>query len=568
MFSIKKYSQIMFLFISCSIQVMAQTEFYYHKGDKIPLMINESKVCISVPKECGMIRERILDNIKDQEVIYDDLFDIFILLQSDYKNLINMESWLEDEKYVITTPCYFTENKDEVFLSPYLNLRLKEDQDIIVLNSYAQEYGLRIIKQDTFMPLWYILSITKDCELNTLDCANILWESGDFAASIPDLCSADDGCSNDTFFQYQWGLYNSNYYNIDISAVSAWNYSRGKNVKIGILDTGVDLNHPDLISNISSISYDTETNTSPSICYGDHATHCAGIAAAIKDNGIGIAGVAPDATIVSISNRLYSTANSLLKRADGIIWAYQNGVDVISNSWRSSTYHVAINEAIQQAFQYGRQGKGCVIVFSSGNQGNSSVNYPANCNDTILVVGSINRTGLRANSSNYGSKLDLVAPGDSILSTIPDNHYRYASGTSMACPHVAGVAALILERNPELTVNQVNSIINSHAKKLSGVNFNVNKPDGLWNNEYGFGLVDAYNSVISTPHVVYIQNETLTGTKTISADRIYVGKNVTSTKPQGNVTLGQGNIKLKADFIEIKNSTTVPVGTTLEIENQ
>ena len=137
----------------------------------------------------------------------------------------------------------------------------------------------------------------------------------------------------------------------------------------------------------------------------------------------------------------------------------------------------------------------------------------------------------------------------------------------MACPHVAGVAALILERNPELTVNQVNSIINSNAKKIK-VTYDVSKPDGLWNNEYGYGLVDAYSSVINTPTIVFVQNETITGTRTITADNIYVGKDVTDRKEQGDVVLGQGNITLEAGVVYIKNSTFVPVGTTLKIENQ
>ena len=85
-----------------------------------------------------------------------------------------------------------------------------------------------------------------------------------------------------------------------------------------------------------------------------------------------------------------------------------------------------------------------------------------------------------------------------------------------------GVTALVLQRNPELTVTQVNSIICRNTKKLSHVTFNEIKSDGSWNNEYGYGLVDAYNSVINTPHVVYVQNDTITGTEVISADSIYV----------------------------------------------
>ena len=160
------------------------------------------------------------------------------------------------------------------------------------------------------------------------------------------------------------------------------------------------------------------------------------------------------------------------------------------------------------------------------------------------------------------------------MSTTPDNRTDTLSGTSMACPHVAGVAALILQRNPELTVTQVNSIICRNAKKLSGVSFNETKPDGTWNNEYGYGLVDAYNSLLDTPEIVYIQNDTITGTQTIPAsssipaEKIYIGKDVTDREEHGNVILGQGDITLRAKSVMIKNSTTVPLGTKLKIVNQ
>lgn len=562
----KRFLVIMFFLIACPIFAVAKTDYYYYNGKRIPLTLNEDKICVSIPKDYENIIERFLSNVKVQNTIKDDLFDIFIILQSDLNKLSSLDFWTEDSKSVILTSSYFTEYyNEEVFASPYLTLRLKKESDIDVLISSAERYGLKIIKNDPLMPLWYILAINQDSDKNALECANELFESGKFAAAIPDLCSDNLICSNDPMFNQQWGLQNNNYPGVDISVSSAWEYATGKDVTIAILDQGVDMDHIDLSPNISSISYDTESNSSPSIVYGDHATHCAGIAAAVKDNGVQIAGVAPGAIIVSISNSLLATTNSQLKRADGIIWAYQNGVDIISNSWRSGTHHSAIDEAIQNAFRYGRQGKGCIIVFASGNNGNSSVNYPANCNDTILAVGAIDNTGLRASFSNYGTELDLVAPGVNILSTIPNDNTGYKNGTSMACPHVAGVAALILERNSELTVNEVNSIINRNAKKLSGVNFNITKPDGTWNNEYGYGLVDAYSAVINTPGAAYIQNDTIIGTRVITADSIYVGRDVTDTKAYGDVKIGPGEISLKGGFIKIKNSTFVPAGTTLKI---
>lgn len=485
----KKYLLMLF-FVLCSINTIAQTDYYYYKGKKIPLLVNDNKVCVSISKDNKNVSKRILANVKILSKIKDEDFDIFVLLRSEFEKLTSLVSWKEDSKSVIITPNYRTKDETEVFMTPYLNLRLKKEEDIDLLTSYAEQYSLKIVQQDLFMPLWYILVLTMDSDMNTLECANKLWESGKFAASVPDFWSNDLECSNDPSFNLQWGLYNSYNPGIDISVCSAWNYATGKNIKIAILDSGVDRNHIDLSSNISNLSFNTQTGTSPSIVYHAHGTECAGIAAAIKDNGIQITGVAPEATIVSISNDMTdTTANSRIKRADGIIWAYQNGVDIISNSWSSGTHHTVIEDAIQEAFIYGRHGKGCIIVFAAGNHSSNEstdVKYPANCNDTILAVGAIDSTGVIAPFSNYGTGLDLVAPGVHIYTTFPYNQKNYDSGTSMACPFVAGVAALILERNPELTVSQVNSIICSNARKIPGVNFNVTKPDGSWSNKYGY----------------------------------------------------------------------------------
>jgi len=569
----KIYLMLLFV-LSCSFHVIAQSDFYYYyKGAKQPLTVNENKVVVSIPKEREEVCERVLSNAQTLDTIRDGELDIYVISRSDFESLISMDSWKEDSKSVIITSCYYTEKGAEVYESPHLDVRLKKEEDIDLLTSYAERYKLRIIRNMPSMPLWYILSVTSDSEESPLECANKIFESGQFAASVPDLCSDVVACSNDSLFNLQWGLENpySSLSDIDISASPAWEYATGKYVKIAIFDNGVDTTHVELAPNIRNLSYDAETGTSPSHIYGDHGTHCAGIAAAVKDNGIQIAGVAPEATIVPISFNLNSTSDNPLRIADGITWAYQHGVDIISCSWHRNTTNGAIDEAIDNAFKYGRQGKGCIVVFASGNHDddanwNTNVLYPANCNDTILAVGAIDSIGARASLSNFGAELDLVAPGFNIISTLPNNSYGYDSGTSMACPHVAGVAALILELNPELTVTEVNSIICGTAKKLSGVNFNVTKPDGTWNNEYGYGLVDAYNSVWITPKIKYIQNDTITGEICIPAEKIYVGRDVTDRKEYGNVVIGPGNdIWLNAKRVVIKNSTKIPVGTNFYI---
>ena len=578
MMSRKCFMMILFI-ISCSIHTIAQTDFYYYKDKKIPLIVNKDKICVTIPKDGEKTSERILANIKVLNTIKDETFETFILTRSEFEQLASRDSWKEDVKSVIVSSSYFTENNKEVYTGPYLYVKLKKEEDKDLLASYAEMYRLKIVKNSPLMPLWYVLALTLDCDNNVMECVNGLWESGKFAASEPDLCADNLMCSvpSDPLFNQQWGLYNSHNIGKDINMNPIWTSTNpsvynitGKNIKIAIIDTAVDINHVDLESNIDSLSYNTDTGTSqiqinPLQDGAAHGTHCAGIAAARKDNGFQIAGVAPEAKIVSISNSLQLSYENSFKLANGITWAYEHGVDVISCSWHAG-YNSAINDAIQNAFTYGRNGKGCVVVFAAGNDGINSVSYPANCNDMILAVGAIDSTGVRASFSNYGASLDLVAPGVDILSTIPFNSTGRKDGTSMACPHVAGVAALILQRNSELTVSQVHSIICSNAKKLSGVNFNVTKPYGPWNNEYGYGLVDAYNSVINTPSTVYIQNETITGTRVISGEEIYVGKDVTNDKAYGNVVLGQGNIRLQGRYVKIKNSTTVPLGTTLTIE--
>lgn len=102
-------------------------------------------------------------------------------------------------------------------------------------------------------------------------------------------------------------------------------------------------------------------------------------------------------------------------------------------------------------------------------------------------------------SSAYGSNLFVTAPGTDILSTIPDNKVLKKTGTSMACPHVAGLAALILERNPSLTAKKVREIIAKNTKKVGNIPYGINKIYGSWNEHYGYGLIDAYQAVINTP---------------------------------------------------------------------
>lgn len=209
--------------ISCSIHVLAQTDFYYYKGKKMPLTLNENKVVISIPKTKAETSERIRAKVKILKNFNDETLEMFVIHRSDYEKLTSLDFWKEDATSVVLTSSYYTEKHVEVYASPYLNIKLKKEEDVNLLVSFAEIYKLRIIKNSPLMPLWYTLTVTPDSEKSPLQCANELFETGEFAASAPDLCSEIIACSNDPLFSYQWGLKNtsSGYQDIDISASSA-----------------------------------------------------------------------------------------------------------------------------------------------------------------------------------------------------------------------------------------------------------------------------------------------------------------------------------------------------------
>ena len=152
MFTNNKYYLMLFLVISCSIQTIAQTGYYY-KGKKIPLTVNDDKVCVCMSKDDKIISERICKNVQILTTIKDETFDIYVISQSDYEKLISLDSWKEDTKSVLLTPTYITTEKQEVYSTPYLNIRLKKEQDLDMLVSSAEQYGLNIIRQNLYMPL-------------------------------------------------------------------------------------------------------------------------------------------------------------------------------------------------------------------------------------------------------------------------------------------------------------------------------------------------------------------------------------------------------------------------------
>ena len=499
---------VLFIFLLTFLFSNAQDKpYYYHRGEKVFLTLDKKSLSISVLQN---FRKPSLNNIglRKYDLVNDNSSKIPSNIKYAQIEFENMPSDLEyaqkiaviqnTENIRTVYPNFRGDNNQKIGLSDYLYVKLKNSNDSSLLQQKALEKNLIIVAKNQFMPLWYTLRCTRSTIGNSLQVANALFETNLFSSVIPDLLVDDFILSaNDTDFESLWGLHNSANPTIDINACDAWTITEGHGVNVAVLDSGIELTHIDLVNNISRVSYDSESNTSPSTVYNSHGTHVAGIIGAEKDNNLQVVGVAPQSTLMSISNSLLGLPNSRKKRADGINWAWKNGADIINNSWSSGVKYDLIDDAIDNALLKGRNGLGTILVFAAGNSSRSSLSYPANSNKDILAVGAITSSGLRWQSSNVGPTLDVVAPGSNILSTILKNRIGSKNGTSMAAPHVAGVAALIISANPCLSGQQVRNIIEQTSQKVGGYPYtrSATHPNGTWNNEMGYGLVDAYAAV-------------------------------------------------------------------------
>ena len=369
---------------------------------------------------------------------------------------------------------------------------------------------------------------------NALELSDDYFSSGLFEYAEPDFIYPEKcillSIPNDQYFNSQWALRNTGQtiqtgspflYQGDVSSVSgipgadmnvseAWDFTTGSpSITIGIIDSGIDSLHPDLQASGHLVSgYDAFNDVNGSaVDYSNHGTSVAGIIGAVRNNGIGISGIAPECRLMSITifDANGVTSSSVIARAFDT--ARVRGIDVLCNGWGGMTPENIITEAINNAALNGRGGLGSVILFGSGNDGRISPVYPSYLSNVISVGASTPHDQKKAPGtgnqfywgSNYGENaggdLDLTAPTNCYTLTAGGDYDPNFSGTSASAPNAAGVAALVLSVDPSLSGSQVADFLFKGCSKTDNVAYSQNKSSGKWNFYYGYGRVNALNSV-------------------------------------------------------------------------
>ena len=299
------------------------------------------------------------------------------------------------------------------------------------------------------------------------------WDASTWDASTWDASTWDANGTPDAGYDVQWGLGAAN-----VTGAWATTYGTGA-VTICVLDTGVDHTHPDLQVNLlrdanGAYGYNAMNGTTYVMDDVGHGTHVTGLLAATGANGIGITGIARSKVLsVKVMGPSGGSESDLIAGIDHCI---ERGAKVASMSLHVDAHDAALESAIGRA-----QAAGMLLVASAGNDASATVRYPA-AYAGVLSVGAVTPNGTLAGFSNHGAGLDLVAPGHRIASTAMGGGYKVASGTSQAVPFVAGAAALMWEKDSQLTSSQVSSLLTGTARDLGASGF-----DGT----FGHGALDA-----------------------------------------------------------------------------
>ncbi|AUB83781.1 S8 family serine peptidase [Candidatus Thiodictyon syntrophicum] len=345
--------------------------------------------------------------------------------------------------------------------------------------------------------------------------------------------------ANDPYTNYAWHL-------PKIGAPVAWDFSLGDGVTVAMIDSGIEATHPELAGQLVAGWNVVSQNTDTADVSG-HGTKTAGVVGATSDNNLGVTSVAWNVSLmpVRVTNRTDGVASSL-DIAAGLVWAADHGARVANVA-----YALPSDGSISAAAAYMR-GLGGVVVMPSGNDGAYSA---ASANPNVLVVGGTDSADLVPTWSNYGTNVDLTAPASAIVTTAIGGGYTSGGGTSFASPIVAGVAALMIAANPNLTADAIEQILEDSAVDLGAPG---------WDQYYGHGRIDAAAAVQMALAWQRVAADT-------QAPSVAIGSPAASAQVSGTLSVqitasdnvGVTSVKLYAGATLIGTATTAPYAISL-----
>ncbi|MEB3342748.1 S8 family serine peptidase [Okeania sp.] len=383
---------------------------------------------------------------------------------------------------------------EAVFASGEVIVKLSEGYEISALSSLQESLGATTIKttksEELDIQLWSISGAVEEFISNNQNNSAFEYIEPNYIITV------DSTVPNDPSFSQLWGLHNTGQTggtsDADIDTPEAWDIQTGsENVLVGVIDTGIDYTHPDLVDNmwtnpgeIPDNGVDDDNNGYVDDVYGydfayddgdpldihSHGTHVAGTIGAKGDDGTGIVGVNWNADLMAIKFLNDGGSGDLFDAVLAVEYATMMGADLTNNSWGGGGFSQGLHDMIAAA-----GAADSLFVAAAGNDygrnNDTNPQYPASYDlDNIIAVASTDHNDNLSSFSNIGAKsVDLGAPGSNIYSSIPGGGYASYSGTSMATPHVAGVAALVWSENPELSSQEVKEIILESGDPISAL---------------------------------------------------------------------------------------------------
>ena len=524
-----KKTLLLFTFVAlCALCAHAQstkTGYYFYDGARKEISVNTTALLVYFNKAQISLDEinRIYTVEKEMRMNEQKADSLYAFVISTGNN--NYETFIADLKrlpYVFDVEPVIGE-RGSTLISNRFFVQLNSLSDTSILKNLAEQtmvtYDGVLWKDVEHDFYWYGLSTNKNAG-DALQMSIVYGETGLFKGVAPNIVYTIHNNSqqrsnspgpSDNLISNQWSI--TDLYDIWAEGI------RGNGVKIALIDDGVDTNHYEFDS-LSHTSIDIYSGliSMPSEIYGHHGTQMAGVIFSDHSNN-DIAGIAPKASLFDISffSTYYGGGITLDEDfvsmfVTAVSYALSNSnVDIILCPWdyteisESVEYqNYLMDNTLDYVLNNGRNGKGTIFVFSAGGKGQSdSIVYPAYYDDRFIVVGATRDDHDLSYYSCYGSKLDIVAPGENILTTdsYPSYDYYFISNLSgvvgVASAHVAGVVALMLSANPDLTREQVDWILKHTAYKSPDYTFGnyANHPDGTWNVELGYGEINSARAV-------------------------------------------------------------------------